>query len=236
MRIAVLDDDPLLQELLKTTFEKHDHICRTYFTGTALLKDLRMETFDLIVLDWHLPDMDGPQVAQTVRQIAGSQIPILFITRRNDERDVIEGLAHGADDFLSKPLRMGELIARASALLRRAFPQAMSTTLAFGPYRFDPAKRSLTLHDQVVELKNREYELALLMFRNTGRLLSRGHIQEVVWGETTEGPSRSLDTHISRLRTKLMLAATNSYTISSIYGVGYRLDKGMAGAEPSGEP
>lgn len=236
MRIAVLDDDPILQELLKSTLEKHDHVCRIYATGASLLKDLRVETFDLIILDWHLPDMEGPQVAQTARQIVGPQLPILFITRRNGERDVIEGLAHGADDFMTKPLRMGELVARASALLRRAFPQAMGSQLAFGPYCFDPAQRTLALHGQIVELKNREYELALLMFRNTGRLLSRGHIREVVWGEVSEAPSRSLDTHVSRLRTKLALTPTNGYTITSVYGVGYRLDKVMAGTEPSDDP
>lgn len=234
MRIAVLDDDPILQGLLQATLEKHDHACRTYSTGTALLKDLRMETFDLIILDWHLPDMNGPQVAQTVRQIVGPQLPMLLITRRNDERDVIEGLSSGADDFMSKPLRMGELIARASALVRRAFPQAMESRLEFGPYAFDPAQRALTVHGHAVELKNREYELALLMFRNTGRLLSRGHIREVVWGELSEAPSRSLDTHVSRLRTKLALTTANGYTVSSIYGVGYRLDNVGAGTQASG--
>ncbi|MNV63247.1 Sensory transduction protein regX3 [compost metagenome] len=164
--------------------------------------------------------------------MVGPQLPILFVTRRNDERDVIAGLAHGADDFMTKPLRMGELVARASALLRRAFPQAMGSRLEFGPYCFDPAQRSLALHGHIVELKNREYELALLMFRNTGRLLSRGHIREVVWGEVSEAPSRSLDTHVSRLRTKLILTPANGYTISSIYGVGYRLDKVPTGTEP----
>lgn len=233
MRIAVLDDDPILQELLNSTLEKHDHVCRTYSTGASLLKDLRIETFDLIILDWHLPDMEGPQVAQTARQIVGPQLPILFITRRNSERDVIEGLAHGADDFMTKPLRMGELVARASALLRRTFPQAMGSRLAFGPYCFDPAQRTLALHGHIVELKNREYELALLLFRNTGRLLSRGHIREVAWGEVSDGPSRSLDTHVSRLRTKLALTPANGYTITSIYGVGYRLDKMMTGTEPA---
>lgn len=236
MRIAVLDDDLILQELIKSTLERHNHVCRTYATGTALLKDLRIETFDLIILDWHLPDMEGPQIAQMARQIVGPQLPIMFITRRNGERDVIEGLAHGADDFMTKPLRMGELVARASALLRRAFPQAMGTTLEFGPYCFDPAQRAITLHGHIVELKNREYELALLLFRNAGRLLSRGHIREVVWGEVIDGPSRSLDTHISRLRTKLVLTPPNGYTVTSIYGVGYRLDKVTTGTEPSGEP
>ena len=234
MRIAVLDDDPILLDLLKATLERHDHVCHTYAHGAGLLKDMRHETFDLLMVDWHLPDMDGTQVVQTARQMAGPQMPILFITRRNDERDVIEALACGADDFMSKPLRMGELVARMSALLRRAFPEAMGSRLVFGPYSFDAAKRSITVHGRPVELKNREYELALFMFRNAGRLLSRAHLRESVWGDIHEGPSRSLDTHVSRLRSKLALTEANGYTISSIYGMGYRLDTADAGAGPSG--
>ncbi|MFT4242183.1 MAG: response regulator transcription factor [Acidovorax sp.] len=235
MRIAVLDDDPILLDLLKATLERHQHVCHAYASGSALLKDLRHETFDLLMVDWHLPDMEGTQVVRTARQMAGPNVPVLFITRRSDERDVIEALSSGADDFMSKPLRMGELVARISALLRRAFPEAMGSRLVFGTYHFDEGKRSLTVRGEPVELKNREYELALFMFRNAGRLLSRAHLREAVWGVVVDkGPSRSLDTHISRLRTKLALTEANGYTISSIYGMGYRLDAVDTGADTTG--
>lgn len=224
MRIAVLDDDPILLDLIEGTLEQQRHMCHTYACGADLLKDMRYETFDLLMVDWHLPDMDGTQVVQTVRQMAGPQMPILFITRRNGERDVIEALACGADDFMSKPLRMGELVARVSAMLRRAFPEALGSQLEFGAYHFDADLRTLAVHGQPVELKHREYELALFMFRNAGRLLSRAHLLEMVWGDVNEGPSRSLDTHVSRLRTKLALTEANGYTIASIYGKGYRLN------------
>lgn len=224
MRIAVLDDDLLLAEQIKGTLECHHHVCHTYADGTSLLKALRHDTFDLLIVDWHLPDMEGTEVVQTVRDMGGMQLPILFITRRNDERDVVEALSRGADDFMSKPLRMGELVARATALLRRAFPESMGARMAFGAYHFDADKRALSVHGQPIELKNREYELALFMFRNAGRLLSRTHLREAVWGDATETPSRSLDTHMSRLRTKLALTEDNGYRISTIYGMGYRLD------------
>lgn len=224
MRIAVLDDDLLLAEQIKGTLECHHHVCHTYADGTSLLKALRHDTFDLLIVDWHLPDMEGTEVVQTVRDMGGMQLPILFITRRNDERDVVEALSRGADDFMSKPLRMGELVARATALLRRAFPESMGARMAFGAYHFDADKRALSVHGQPIELKNREYELALFMFRNAGRLLSRTHLREAVWGDATETPSRSLDTHMSRLRTKLALTEDNGYRISAIYGMGYRLD------------
>ena len=129
MRIAVLDDDPILQELLKSTLEWQGHVCRTYSNGMALLRDLRSETFDLIILDWHLPDMQGPEVAQMARKIVGPRLPILFVTRRSAERDVIEGLAHGADDFMTKPLRMGELVARTWFLALSALIRYCATSL-----------------------------------------------------------------------------------------------------------
>lgn len=224
MRIAVLDDDLLLLEQIKGTLECHHHVCHTFADGTSLLKALRHDTFDLLIVDWLLPDMEGTEVVQTVRDMGGMQLPILFITRRNAERDVIEALSRGADDFMSKPLRMGELVARTTALLRRAYPESMGARMAFGAYCFDADKRSLSVHGQPIELKNREYELALFMFRNAGRLLSRTHLREAVWGDGAETPSRSLDTHMSRLRTKLELTEDNGYTISAIYGMGYRLD------------
>jgi len=224
MRIAVLDDDPLLLAQIKGTLECHQHVCHTYTDGTSLLQALRYDTFDLLIVDWHLPDMEGPDVVQSVRGTQGLQLPILFITRRSNERDVIEALARGADDFMSKPLRMGELVARATALLRRAFPQCMGARLEFGVYRFDPELRVLHVHGETIGLKNREYELALFLFRNTGRLLSRQHLREAVWGDATDSPSRSLDTHMSRLRTKLALSEANGYTITAVYGMGYRLD------------
>ena len=224
MRIAALDDDPILLELIKATTEHHGHICHTYPTGAQLLRDIRHETFDLLIVDWHLPDMEGPEVVTAVRQMTGRQLPILFVTRRREEQDVIEALSCGADDFMTKPLRMGELVARTTALLRRAYPQAMSDNLVFGPYRFDPEKRSLWLRDQPVELKNREYDLALFLFQNMGRLLSRDHLKEIVWGQVADVMSRSLDTHISRLRTLLDLRPANGFIVTAVYGVGYRFE------------
>ena len=229
MRIALLDDDPILLELIKSTLERHHHVCHTYADGASLLKDIRHETFDLLIVDWHLPDMEGSEVMQTVRQMSGLHLPVLLITRRQDERDVVQALTRGADDFMTKPLRMGELVARMTALLRRAFPDVMGSRLVFGPYCFDAERRELSVHGQPVDLKNREYELALFMFRNPGRLLSRAHLREVVWGDTNEAPSRSLDTHVSRLRTKLELKDANGYTITAIYGMGYRLDQVSSG-------
>jgi DNA-binding response OmpR family regulator len=134
----------------------------------------------------------------------------------------------GADDFMVKPLRVQELMARVTALMRRAYPDVTTMRLEFEPYRLDPVARTVYLNQQPIELKHREYELAEFLFQNCGRLLSRNHLSEAVWGSVTQTPSRTLDTHASRLRTKLQLGVHHGsgqiYQLSAIYGLGYRME------------
>lgn len=227
MRIAAVDDDTLQLELLERTLAQMGHACRTYETGGALLKALRRESFDLLIVDWELPDTSGPQIVAQVREQLGAQLPILFVTHRQTEQDIVQGLACGADDYLSKPVRIAELKARITALLRRAWPEQHAQNdapLEFGRYRFDPATRSVQVDGQSVELKNREYNLALFMFQNAGRLLSRDHLRDAIWGHSAEVISRTLDTHVSRLRAALDLQPVHGYAITAVYGVGYRLE------------
>lgn len=224
MRIAALDDEPNQLELIRLTMEGLGHECHGFAEGKALLRALRQETFDLLVLDWSLPDMAGPAVVRSIREELLNRIPILFVTNRREEADMVEGLGVGADDFMPKPIRVGELSARTQALLRRAYPAQHETEVVFGPYHFFPHSRMLHVNGEPLELKHREYELALFLFQNMGRLLSRDHLREAVWGQGPEAPSRSLDTHISRLRTKLDLRPNNGFLLSAIYGLGYRLE------------
>ena len=224
MRIAALDDEPSQLELIRHTMEGLGHECHGFTEGKALLRALRQETFDLLVLDWSLPDVAGPAVVRSIREELLNRIPILFVTNRREEADMVEGLGVGADDFMPKPIRVGELSARTQALLRRAYPAQHETEVVFGPYHFFPHSRTLHVNGEPLELKHREYELALFLFQNMGRLLSRDHLREAVWGQGQDAPSRSLDTHISRLRTKLDLRPTNGFLLSAIYGLGYRLE------------
>ena len=224
MRIAALDDDPLQLEFFTHALASLGHICHTYTTSAALLKDLRRETFDLLVIDWQLPDMDGPEVVAWVRQQLSPELPILFVTNRQSEDDIVQGLGCGADDFMVKPVRRAEFEARVGALLRRAYPDNANGLLEFDRYRFIPETRSLEMDGVPVEIKAREYELALFLFQNMGRLLSRDHLREVIWGHSAEVISRSLDTHGSRLRSLLDLRPVNGYMITAVYGVGYRFE------------
>ena len=224
MRIAVLDDGPDQRRLINQTMVALGHECHTFTAGKVLLHSLRRQTFDLLILDWNLPDMTGPEVVKSIRVDLKSRLPILFVTDRRDEDDMIEGLNAGADDFMARPIRAGELEARVNALFRRSYPARHEPELVFGPYHFYPPSRVLKVHGKEVELKNREYELALFLFQNIGRLLSREHLHEAVWGLGIEALSRSLDTHVSRLRTKLDLRPSNGFLLLAIYGLGYRLE------------
>lgn len=224
MRIAALDDETSQLELVRHTMEVMGHECHGYAEGKSLLRDLHHQTYDLLILDWSLPDIQGPRVARWIRKDLSSSLPILFVTKHNEEQDVVEGLAAGADDFMTKPIRVAELQARVGALLRRAYPAQHESELSFRGYRFFPATRTLRIHGKVADLSRREYELALFLFQNLGRLLSRDHLREAVWGVGIEAPSRSLDTHISRLRTKLDLTPSNGFLLSAVYGLGYRLE------------
>ncbi|MET3495239.1 response regulator transcription factor [Variovorax boronicumulans] len=224
MRIAVLDSGPEQLKLINKTMAALGHECHMYTEGRALLQSLRRQTFDLLILDWRLSDIKGLDVVKTIRQELKSRLPILFVTNKSEEADMVEGLNGGADDFMAKPIRAGELEARVNALLRRSYPSKHEAELVFGPYHFYPPSRLLRVHGRPVELKNREYELALFLFQNLGRLLSREHLHEAVWGLGVEALSRSLDTHVSRLRTKLDLRPANGFLLLAIYGLGYRLE------------
>ena len=232
MRIAALDDDALQLDLIQQATQAMGHVCRTYLNGASFQREMRRETFDLLIVDWHLPDTTGPDIVRWVRQNMGTQMPILFVTNRQEESDIVEGLGSGADDFMVKPVRIGELNARISALLRRAYPEAANSVMEFGRYCFLPETRSLQIDGVPVELKNREYDLALFLFQNMGRLLSRDHLKEVIWGQVADVMSRSLDTHISRLRTALDLRPANGYIVSAVYGIGYRFEA----VEPQATP
>ena len=222
MRVAVLEDDARHLELTRRTLASTGNDCHGFTDGRSLRRALRRESFDLLVLDWQL--RGGLEMLHWARTNLHERVPVLFITDRNSEADVIEGLAAGADDFMIKPLRAGELMARVKALLRRAYHQQLPNELAFGRYRFDVAKVRIAVDGNPVTLKQKEFDLALFLFQNIGRLLSRKHLLEAIWGIEAEVASRSLDTHVSRLRAKLGLQPENGYRLAAIYSVGYRLE------------
>jgi DNA-binding response OmpR family regulator len=229
MRIAILEDDPQQLHMMEQMVHSMGHTCVGYPTGAQLTKDLRRESFDLLILDWELPDTSGPEVATWTRQELGPDLPILIVTLRSEETDIVHGLHSGADDFMSKPLRVAEFKARVAALLRRAYPASTEEVQQFGPYRLDRTTLTVYFGQEAIALTHREFSLALLLFQNPGRLMSRDYLREAIWGQNAEVLSRTLDTHISRLRQQLQLRPGAQYAITAVYGLGYRLDSQTEG-------
>ncbi len=230
MRIASVEDDPDQAELIRKILDKAGFECESYATGAALMRALREQAFDLLVVDWQLPDTSGFELVSWVRQISGPMPPILFLTSRTAEEDIVAGLSVGADDYMLKPIRAGELLARARSLLRRAYPEATrdSDVIRRGSYCVDPRARIITLGGEPITVSPREYELALFLFRNMGRLLPRDVVEQAVWGRTIGTDSRTVDTHMSRLRIKLALRPENGVRLTSVYSHGYRFEETSA--------
>ncbi|MEO7939594.1 MAG: response regulator transcription factor [Burkholderiaceae bacterium] len=222
MRVAVLEDDADHAALVAQVLLAGGHTCVVYATGGRFIQAMVRETFDVLILDWMMPDMTGLDVLDWLRQLE-NHTPVLFVTSRDAEQDIVQALAHGADDYLVKPPRAGELLARLQALKRRADGANSTGAFAVGPYAFDPAQSMARLNGQVLELTQRQLELALVLFRNAGRLLSRQYLLEAVWGLNAAVQTRTLDIHVSQLRNLLQLS-DNGWRINSIYAHGYRLE------------
>ena len=227
MRIAVLDDDPAQTDFVSQTLTAAGHTCYAFKEGKALKKRLQRETFDLLVLDWNVPDMSGEEVLKWVRaNQTEHSLPIIFMTSRDDEAGITQILNAGADDYVVKPVSGPILRARIGSLLRRAYPVNPDAVVReFDQFRFDVNLKQAYVGDKQVSLTQKEFELALLLFQHLDRPLSRAHILDLVWKQATDIPSRTMDTHISMLRTKLGLRPENGYRLAPIYGYGYRLER-----------
>lgn len=226
MRIAVLDNDRSQADLICQVLTSAGHACQTFDSGKDMLAQLRKDSFDMLILDWQLADMSGAEVLRRAKEKMSTATPMMFITSSSAEDDIVAGVSAGADDYMIKPLRRGELVARVQALLRRAYPtQNGAEQLQFGPYIFETRPGRLLMDGVVIEVTHKEFYLALLFFRNIGRPLSRAYIHEAVWIRETAVPSRTMDTHVSRVRNKLQLKPENGFRLVPVYSYGYRLEK-----------
>lgn len=226
MKIAVLEQDRQQADLICQVLSAAGHSCQSYDSARDLLAQLRKESTDMLVMDWGVPDMEAPEVLRRAKEKLASNAPTVFLVGGNAEDDIIAGVTAGADDYLIKPLRRGELVARVSALLRRAYPsQNSAEQLQFGPYTFETRPGRLLKDGAPIDVTQKEFSLALLFFRNIGRPLSRAYIHESVWVRDTDIPSRTMDTHVSRVRNKLHLRPENGFRLVPVYSYGYRLEK-----------
>ncbi len=224
MRIALLEDESEQADRAASLLKSAGHQVHVFGLGRALLRQLRSESFELIMLDWEIPDVSGFVVLRTIRGQMSLRTPILFLTHRDAEADVVAALEAGADDFLIKPPRERELLARVEAAGRRAHGGSRPEVLEIACFRVDLGRHRIENNGVAVELTRREFEVAALLFRNVGKVLSRGHLMEAVWGRDSSTTTRTVDMHVSRVRKVLGLSASIGLRLTAIYGYGYRLE------------
>jgi DNA-binding response OmpR family regulator len=222
MRIGVLEDDLAQQEMYKLWFGTAKHDCVCYGTAEAFERALGKPAFDLLIIDWTLPDSTGEIVLKRVREQLGWEIPVIFVTARESEIDIVNALRSGADDYLVKPPKYLELLARIESLSRRVKPPALQQ---IGVYEISQASHQIRFKGEEVELTHKEFELACYLFQNPGKLLSRVHLLEKLWGLNANVDTRTIDTHVSRIRRKLQITPANGWEIIPVYGFGYRIEK-----------
>ena len=225
MRIAILEDDPDQLALLQRWLAQDGHDVHGYRTGREAMMRATRESFDIFILDWQVPDVSGTEVLQWVRNNVSQSVPILFVTVRDSEQDIVFALESGADDYMIKPARQNELLARVHALLRRAYPREEDKQLSFPPYEIDTQRGEIRRAGARIELTPQEFDLAVVLFRNIGRLMSRGHLQEAIWGRSGELATRTVDTHVSQVRKKLDLRVESGFRVVPVYNYGYRLEQ-----------
>lgn len=235
MHIASVEDDLAQGRLIHEILVSAGHQCTLFDTGNGLLAALQKKpSFDLLLIDWELPDINGIDIVRWVRGNLGYSLPLMFLTSRVLENDLVAGLRAGADDYMLKPVRQGELLARVDALLRRHNTEAHNEgPFRCGAFEIDPATESIALHGQKAELAPKEYELALLLFRNPGKLFSRDVLSSNVWNRDIPATSRTLDTHLSNIRRKLQLRPEHGVRLISSYALGYRLELVSDTSEPT---
>jgi DNA-binding response OmpR family regulator len=223
--VLVVEDEEQLGQLICDQFLAAGHSVTLVHDGLQALKTLETQQADLVILDWMLPGLDGLEVCRRIR--ARSITPILMLTARAEEVDRILGLEVGADDYLTKPFSMRELVARGRALLRRVslmnernIASEQSGTLELGDLRIDVAGRAATVSGQALDLTPKEFDLLHVLAAQPGRAYSREYLLQRIWGVEYDGFDRTVDTHVVRLRRKLGALGDRVVTV---WGVGYKL-------------
>ncbi|HVL06009.1 MAG TPA: response regulator transcription factor [Acidimicrobiales bacterium] len=224
--ILVVEDEESFVEALTVGLKREGFRVRVARDGVEALQQFDLVQPDLVLLDVMLPLISGVDVCREIR--SRSRVPIIMVTAKSSEIDTVVGLEVGADDYVSKPYRLRELVARMRAALRRVPPAPSVTaspgTLQVGDVRLDPERHEVFVRDEQVTLPLKEFELLAVLLQNAGRVLTRDLLIDRVWGSDYVGDTKTLDVHIKRLRAKVEVDPSKPRSIVTIRGLGYKFD------------
>lgn len=225
-RVLIIEDEPALADSICYSLEREGYECTVLADGARAVDFVRSWRPDLVLLDLMLPGMSGMDVCRQIRTMG--QIPIVMVTAKDTEADKVLGLELGADDYITKPFGMQELLARVRAVLRRAGApvriEESPTSVAAGPVEMDTERHEVRVRGSVVELPPKEFALLEVLLRRAGKLMTREALITQVWGEEYYGDTRTLDVHVKRLRAKLEEDPRNPKHLRTVRGLGYKFE------------
>ena len=223
-KVLIADDNKQIVSILSEYCKKNNFTVSTVFDGEAALKEIEENEFDILLLDVMMPKKDGFDVCRQVRTF--SNVPIIMITARGEDYEKIMGLEIGADDYIVKPFSPGEIIARINAILRRITPKNDESAKIFiyDNLEIDLNNFTVKINDEIISLTKKEIEILWTLATNQNKVFTRENLLDLIWGFDYFGESRTVDTHIKRLRAKLDNYKHEKWNIKTIWGVGYKFD------------
>ena len=223
-KVLIADDNKQIVSILSEYCKKNNFTVNTVFDGETALKEIEENEFDIILLDVMMPKKDGFDVCREVRTF--SNVPIIMITARGEDYEKIMGLEIGADDYIVKPFSPGEIIARINAILRRITPKndESSKIFIYDNLEIDLNNFTVKINDEIISLTKKEIEILWTLATNQNKVFTRENLLDLIWGFDYFGESRTVDTHIKRLRAKLNNYKHEKWNIKTIWGVGYKFD------------
>jgi DNA-binding response OmpR family regulator len=222
--IAVVEDDLAFAAEMEEFLGASGYAVSSYDSSQKFLAALRQSECDLLIVDWSIPDLSGIEVLEYIRKFH-PDMPAIMLTARAENIDIVRGLQAGADDYVSKPVDPDVLAMRIKSLLRRSKGEVknVSENVILGRYLLRPSASTIYLGDEEIVLPKREFDMAMLFFKNPNRLLSRQYLAATLWGKVVDYQSRTIDTHVARLRKNLKLDPTCGISLNALYGFGYTL-------------
>ncbi|MGO4329396.1 response regulator transcription factor [Cupriavidus sp. 2TAF22] len=233
MKIALLADRSVQAEALSDSLSRAGMYCHTYHASRDLFQRIDHSGYDVLLIDHELADMPAVQAVRAVRAAWRGELPVMVLSDRRDEDSVVNTLQAGADDYMIRPLRARELVARLHALRRRTAARdpapAPGPAVVIGPYTLDYLSHQVTFRGRRLQLTPKEFDLAALLFSGAGRVIPHAQVEHAIWGYGLPATSRALANLVSRLRRTLALHPGNGVVITVVYGQGYRLEETAAG-------